>query len=284
MAIAALAGWHATAFRDRFGEPVDVMGISAGGVTALQLELDHPGTVRRLVLCSAASRVGPQGLGELQRLIEAEGQGRSSARIGSGLIAHGPLRLLLLAAFGLARGQIRAPGEAMLVQAAQSWDVTGRLGEIGVPVLVAGGTRDRVVPPELLQATASGIAGARLLLLPGRGHLTALYDPRLKPAIAASWAPPTSSRNAKWERVRSRDHTAPIGVRCGVASTASGTTRLQPNGIPRRLYWLRPGAFSHTERLVGPEVVQVREGRPRWPRGSGPGWPYGWEPPWGSSG
>ena len=183
MTIAALAGWHATAFRDRFGEPVDVMGISAGGVTALQLELDHPGTVRRLVLCSAASRVGPQGLGELQRLIEAEGQERSSARIGSGLIAHGPLRLLVLAAFGLARGQTRAPGEAMLVQAAQSWDVTARLGEISVPALVAGGTRDRVVPPELVRATASGIAGARLLLLPGRGHLTALYDPRLKPAI-----------------------------------------------------------------------------------------------------
>jgi pimeloyl-ACP methyl ester carboxylesterase len=83
----------------------------------------------------------------------------------------------------LARGQTRAPGEAMLVQAAQSWDVTARLGEISVPALVAGGTRDRVVPPELVRATASGIAGARLLLLPGRGHLTALYDPRLKPAI-----------------------------------------------------------------------------------------------------
>ena len=77
------------------------------------------------------------------------------------------------------------PGEAILVQAAQSWDVTERLGEIGVPVLVAGGTRDRVVPPELIQATASGITGARLLLLPGRGHLSALYDPRLKPAIEA---------------------------------------------------------------------------------------------------
>jgi pimeloyl-ACP methyl ester carboxylesterase len=160
MTVAALAGWHATAFRDRFGEPVDVMGISAGGVTALQLELDHPGTVRRLVLCSAASRVSPHGLSEL-------------------------LRLLLLAAFELSRGQSRAPGEAMLVQAAQSWDVTERLGEIGVPVLVAGGTRDRVVPPELIQATASGITGARLLLLPGRGHLSALYDPRLKPAIEA---------------------------------------------------------------------------------------------------
>jgi pimeloyl-ACP methyl ester carboxylesterase len=185
MTVAALAGWHATAFRDRFGEPVDVMGISAGGVTALQLELDHPGTVRRLVLCSAASRVSPHGLSELLRLIEAEDQGRSGAAIGSSLIAHGPLRLLLLAAFELSRGQPRAPGEAMLVQAAQSWDVTERLGEIGVPVLVAGGTRDRVVPSELVRATAAGITGARLLLLPGRGHASALYDPRLKPAIEA---------------------------------------------------------------------------------------------------
>jgi pimeloyl-ACP methyl ester carboxylesterase len=73
----------------------------------------------------------------------------------------------------------------MLVQAAQSWDVTERLGEIGVPVLVAGGTRDRVVLPELMQPTAAGITGARLLLLRGRGHLSALYDPRLKPAIEA---------------------------------------------------------------------------------------------------
>jgi pimeloyl-ACP methyl ester carboxylesterase len=190
MTFAALASWHATAFRERFGEPVDVMGISAGGVTALQLELDHPGTIRRLALCSAASRVGPHGLNEMQRLIRAEGQGQSGARIGRGLVGHGPLQLLLLAVFGRSRGQSRAPGEAMLVQAAQSWDVTGRLGEIGVPVLVAGGTRDRVVPPELMQATASGIAGARLLLLPGRDHLTALYDPRLKPAVERFLADP----------------------------------------------------------------------------------------------
>jgi hypothetical protein len=32
MTIAGLAGWHATALRDRFGEPVDVMGTSGGGV------------------------------------------------------------------------------------------------------------------------------------------------------------------------------------------------------------------------------------------------------------
>ena len=36
------------------------------------------------------------------------------------------------------------------------WDVTARLGEISVPVLVAGGIRDRIFPPELVHATAAG--------------------------------------------------------------------------------------------------------------------------------
>ncbi len=84
----------------------------------------------------------------------------------------------------------QAPGEAALVAAAQTWDVTGRLGELGVPVLVVGGTRDRLVPPDLVRATASGIPDARLVLHPGRGHATALFDPRSKPAIAAFLAEP----------------------------------------------------------------------------------------------
>jgi pimeloyl-ACP methyl ester carboxylesterase len=185
MTIATLASWHATALTERFGYPVDVMAISGGGVTALQLALDHPGAIHRLVTCVAASRVGEHGLRDLQRIIELEGQGRSAARIASGLIAHGPLRLMLRTAYALSPSRPRAPGEAALVAAAKGWDITGRLGEISVPVLVAGGSRDRVVPPGLVRATAAGIPGARLLMLPGRGHFTALYDPRLKPAIAA---------------------------------------------------------------------------------------------------
>jgi pimeloyl-ACP methyl ester carboxylesterase len=191
MTIAQLAEYHATALRERFGEPVDVMGISGGGITALQLEMDHPGTVRRLVLCITASRVGEDGRRDLLRLMELEAEGRSGAWIGSRLIAHGLLRLVLLTAFGLAPRRRRAAGEAVLVEAIQRWDVTGRLGEINMPVLVLGGTRDRVVPPELVRATASGIPDAQLVLLPGRGHATALYDPRMKRAIAAFLAEPT---------------------------------------------------------------------------------------------
>jgi pimeloyl-ACP methyl ester carboxylesterase len=195
MTLAELAGWHATALRERFGKPVDVMGTSGGGIAALQLALDHPQTVRRLVLCVAASRADEHGLRDLLRMVELEREGRSAARIGSRLIAHGPLRLLLLAAFGLSRTRPRAPGEAALVEAVQSWDVTGRLGEITAPVLAVGGTRDRLVPPDLVRATASGIPHARLVLLPGRGHASALFDPGMKSAIAAFLSePPDNNR------------------------------------------------------------------------------------------
>jgi pimeloyl-ACP methyl ester carboxylesterase len=79
LTFAQLAGWHATAFRARFAEPVDVMGISAGRVTALQLALDHPGTVRRLMICVAASRASDRGRRDLRRLVKLEGERRSGS-------------------------------------------------------------------------------------------------------------------------------------------------------------------------------------------------------------
>jgi pimeloyl-ACP methyl ester carboxylesterase len=189
MTISDLAGWHAAALRARFGAPVDIMGVSGGGVTGLQLALDHPRVVRRLVLCVAGSRVSEAGVRDLLTLVRREAQGRRAAGTGSRLVAHGPLRLLFFALYALP-SLPRAPGEVALAQAGQHWDVTGRLGEIGRPVLVAGGGRDRLIPPDILRATAAGLPDARLLILPGRGHFTALYDPRLKPAIEAFLAEP----------------------------------------------------------------------------------------------
>jgi pimeloyl-ACP methyl ester carboxylesterase len=181
MTIADLARWHATALRGRFGGPVDVIGTSAGGVTALQLVLDHPGVVRRLVLQVAASRLDGVARRDLLRVVQGD---PAAARIGSRLLAHGPLRVVFRAAYALPRRRAQAPGEVAVVAAAQDWDVTGRLAEIEAPVLVVGGGRDPLVRPELARATADGIRGARLLLLPGRGHATALFDRRVKPAVA----------------------------------------------------------------------------------------------------
>src|SRR5262249_45203629 len=155
-----------------FGGPVDVSGASGGGATALQLALDHPDLVRRLVISVAGSRVSDRGRCEMLRIIEREQQGKSTAWRASGLIARGPVRLLTAAIYAFHRDQPRAPGEVAFIDAMRDWDVTARLGEIRAPTLVISGTRDLLIPTDIARATARGIPNGRLLLLPRRGHLT----------------------------------------------------------------------------------------------------------------
>jgi pimeloyl-ACP methyl ester carboxylesterase len=57
------------------------------------------------------------------------------------------------------------------IDAEDAFDVTDRLSEIRVPVLVVGGARDPFYSPELFEATANGIPGGRLHLEPGGGHV-----------------------------------------------------------------------------------------------------------------
>jgi hypothetical protein len=59
------------------------------GVCGTASGLDHPGTVRRLALCNAASGADEHGKRDLLLLVELEAEGRSRARLGSRLIAHG---------------------------------------------------------------------------------------------------------------------------------------------------------------------------------------------------
>jgi len=180
-----LAAWHAAALRERFGGPVDISGASGGGATALQLALDHPDLVGRLVISIAGSRVSDRGRHDLLRIAERERQGKTAAWLGSGLVARGPARLLAAAVYALQRGQPRAPGELAFIDAMKDWDVTARLGEIRAPTLIICGTRDPIIPASIAQETARGIPGGNLLLLPGRGHLTTLFDPRATKASSA---------------------------------------------------------------------------------------------------
>jgi pimeloyl-ACP methyl ester carboxylesterase len=55
--IADLANDYAVALEGEFGGPVDVLGISMGGSIALQLGVDRPAMLRRLVVAGAAFRL-----------------------------------------------------------------------------------------------------------------------------------------------------------------------------------------------------------------------------------
>ncbi|MGV8965814.1 MAG: alpha/beta fold hydrolase [Cellulomonas sp.] len=180
--MADIAADYARALRATFDGPVDVVGISTGGSVALQLTVDHPELVRRLVLVASGSRLGTWGRRAQQELAEEirANHPRAAAARASSMAGATPASGAVLGVGGWLLGPahfaIAAPQDILAtLHAEDGFDVGARLGEIGVPVLVVGGGRDRIYENgRVFIQTADRIAGARLILYRHKGHLGVL--------------------------------------------------------------------------------------------------------------
>lgn len=180
--MADLAGDYADALRHLFSEPVDVIGLSTGGSVALQLAADHPDLVRRLVVASAAHRLGALGRLAQRRVAEAVQSGdprRAGAEI-MRLLA-GPASRLALAGVGWMLGTWMYGGATSdmvtTIHAEDGFDLRDRLHEITAPTLIVAGDRDGFYSPELYRETAALIPNSHLLLREGKGHSAATGYP-----------------------------------------------------------------------------------------------------------
>jgi pimeloyl-ACP methyl ester carboxylesterase len=193
MTMAELAGEHAGALRDAFAAPVDLVGISTGGSIAAQLSADHGELVSRLALISAACRLGPAGRA-LQAQVAASirrGRYRRAAAIAAaGLVP--PWRGKAAAAAAgwlLAPWLVRDPGQwadmAATIEAEDGFDLARCPAPVTAPALIVAGRDDRFYSPALFGQTAQLIAGSRLHLISGRGHITVTRDRSFTPAVAA---------------------------------------------------------------------------------------------------
>jgi pimeloyl-ACP methyl ester carboxylesterase len=180
--MAGIASHYATALADRFDEPVDVIGISTGGSVALQLAIDHPQLVRRLVVASSACRLGEQGrvaqlrVADLARKGDQRGECRELSRP---LVTHPAMQAVSgWSAWLLGRwmmGRHDDPTDMIVtIEAEDRFDATADLHRISAPTLVVGGDRDAFYSPEIFRATADGIPNGRLCLYEGKGHVGAL--------------------------------------------------------------------------------------------------------------
>lgn len=167
---------YAAALRDRFDAPVDVVGSSTGGSTALQLAADSPGAVRRLVLLSSACRLGPRGLDAERRLAELlrEGRTREANAQMMSMLAASSRGQWVLAKLGWLLGA-SLKGEDLsdmliTIDAENAFDLTHRLPAITTPTLVIGGGRDRFYGADVFRDTAAGLPNGQLLLFPDKGH------------------------------------------------------------------------------------------------------------------
>ncbi|MBW4043016.1 MAG: alpha/beta hydrolase [Acidobacteria bacterium] len=187
--IAGLAEEHARAIRSRFPAPVDVIGESTGGSIALQLALDHPDVVKRLIVISAASRMPGAGRAAQREVVRSLRAGRPRRAAGTMLAAttRRPIRRRLLRAAGFTLGRVvigRSDHDLMvLIEAEDEFDLRPDLLRVSAPTVVLGGAQDGYYSPELFRATADEIPNASYVEYPKKGHLTAATDHAVSRAI-----------------------------------------------------------------------------------------------------
>jgi pimeloyl-ACP methyl ester carboxylesterase len=158
-----------------------VLGWSMGGMIAQALAVSHPAQVSRLIL--AASTVGTGKAVPLPPF--AIVSGLSPAKVVAQLFPKDQAAAVrgYLNAIQQYPGfyEVSAATFRSQYRAAQRWmagqDAAGRLvGDIRVPTLVAGGTRDRFMATANVRLLASSVPGAKLLLFGDAGHAFLFQD------------------------------------------------------------------------------------------------------------
>lgn len=162
--------------------PAHVVGISMGGAVALQLALEHPEAVRKLVLVNTFARLRPRNLGEalyfLARMLIATmiSPQKQAAMVAKRIFPrpeHEPLRQKLYS-------RIRHTNPCAYKAAMASlrrFNVMHRLGELKMPTLVITGSADTSISPQSQKEMAGRIPGARQVVIEGAGHAVIADSP-----------------------------------------------------------------------------------------------------------
>ncbi|MBP1631956.1 MAG: alpha/beta hydrolase fold protein [Acidobacteria bacterium] len=162
-------------------DSADVVGLSMGGYVALALWELRPAVVRTLTLCDTrAAADGPEARQKRQRAIDEvldQGRGAMAVDLIRSLLAPGPSAAVQARVRSMVEGTRYETIVAALAGMRDRKDRTHVLPTISVPALVIGGEHDPSTPPAQMRALAQAIPGARTVIVPGAGHLSALERP-----------------------------------------------------------------------------------------------------------
>lgn len=160
-------------------ERASVAGHSMGGFIALQFALNHPERVDRLILISTAAAGAavdgrPVTLPEQSSWIEdpvERTRRRYTAMAAPGYFEGHPDQLEAVAATAVGNHLSFEGMRRQSIALQTTHDVRRQLGEISAPTLVIHGEADTTIPIRAANTLAGRIPNARLLSLPGIGHL-----------------------------------------------------------------------------------------------------------------
>jgi pimeloyl-ACP methyl ester carboxylesterase len=161
-------------------ERAHLIGLSLGGMVAQQLAVDYPYAIASLVLADTVCGIpagGTETAREALRFIEMHSMAEvARTRITTAFTdAVDPvMRGHLIEAVALNDKETYERA----ARAAFGFSVCQRLEEIAVPTLVVVGEGDRTLPLNWMEDIATRIRGARLVRIPGAGHISNMERPQ----------------------------------------------------------------------------------------------------------
>ena len=168
-------------------EQATLVGISVGGLIAMSAALARPEGVRALVLCDTAARIGSvDGWNERVRWVEAEGLAAAAPLIVERWFApdFGARRPADLRGYTTMLARTSQQGYVGTCGLLRESDLRARIGSITCPTLVVTGAHDLATPPDVGEALAHAIQGARFAQIEGAGHLPCVESPEALSRLA----------------------------------------------------------------------------------------------------
>jgi 3-oxoadipate enol-lactonase len=170
-----LSGLAQLALAQVDAERFSFVGLSLGGAVGMQLALDAPERLERLVLCCTSARFGsPEMWRERAALVRAEGVAP---------VVEAALQRWFTPAFGDVQRfremylATDAEGYARCCDALARFDVRDELHRITTPTLCVAGADDPTSPPDHLAQIADAVAGAHCTVIEGARHLASAERP-----------------------------------------------------------------------------------------------------------
>lgn len=180
----------AVALLDHFGiANATVLGLSIGGLIALDLALRHPARVNALILSDTAAKIGTPELWQTRMdTLRTHGMAHLADTILPRWFApdfatrhpteYQGARTLFI------RNSVQ--GYTAACAALRDSDLRSAIHQITAPTLVLCGTEDSATPPAVVQELANALPNARFALIPDAGHTPPVEQPeRMGEAIQA---------------------------------------------------------------------------------------------------
>lgn len=187
-----IAGLAQDALRQAPEGPLHLVGHSMGGYVALEIMRTAPQRVTKLALLNTHARPdsaeSTENRRRLMALAERDFEGVIQAlmpRLMTPAHARDPALAGIISSMALAVGK-----EAFL---RQEDAIIGRvdsrphLKDIRVPTLVVAGRHDQLMPVDMLEELARGIAGAELAVIEDCGHMASMEQPREVIRLVRRW-------------------------------------------------------------------------------------------------